>query len=98
MKIESVVLVAKMLCYLAIGFFTPLGVGLAQWANTGDWPTTLQWIILGASSIVGSATQLLSFFSGSFSDYMKQKQSGGGTDFFPKPTIQIQNEKTTPVP
>lgn len=75
MKLETVVVVAKALCYVMIGFFTPLTVALAQWANSGEWPSRIVWVVIGASCFVGAATQLLSFLSGSYSDYVANRNA-----------------------
>ena len=76
MKLETAEITAKGVCYLAIGFFTPLISGLAQWGNSGEWPGRIVWVIMGASCIVGGATQLLSFLSGSYSGYKSGLTNG----------------------
>lgn len=68
-KLDTAVLVAKGGCFLIIGFFTPLVSGLAQWANSGEWPGKIVWVVMAGTCCVGGATQLLSFLSNSFSDY-----------------------------
>lgn len=82
MKLDTSIVLAKCGCYVLIGFFTPLTVGLAQWANTGDWPPRIIWVIMGASCCVGAASQLLSFLSGSYSDYLTKRTGNGNTDMF----------------
>ena len=77
MKLENAVIVAKGVCFLIIGFFTPLTVGLAQWANTGEWPSRIIWIVMGASCAVGAASQLLAFLSQSFGDWKAQRPVNG---------------------
>jgi hypothetical protein len=78
MKIETAVIGTKGLCFTLIGMLTPLTVGLAQWANTGEWPSPIIWIITGASCGVGGATQLLAFLSQSFGDYKAQLRTDAG--------------------
>jgi hypothetical protein len=78
MKLENAVIVTKGLCFLVIGFFTPMTVGLAQWANTGEWPSRIIWIVMGASCAVGAASQLLAFLSQSFGDWKAQRPVGNG--------------------
>jgi hypothetical protein len=78
MKPDTTVMVLKGACYVLIGFFTPLTVGLAQWANSDQWPSRLIWIIMGASCMVGAASQLLSYLSGSYSDFVKGRANGSG--------------------
>lgn len=70
---DTAIIIAKCLCFVTIGFFTPLTVGLAQWANTGEWPGKIIWVVTGASCFVGAASQLLSFLSGSYSDYVASR-------------------------
>lgn len=77
MKLETAVIITKGLCYVTIGGLTPLSAALAQWANTGEWPPRIIWVVVLSGCIVGGATQLLSFLSGSFSNY---KQSRTGDD------------------
>ncbi len=66
MKLDTTVVLTKGLCFVAIGFFTPLTTGLAQWANSHEWPDRLVWVIMGATCAVGAASQLLSYLSGSY--------------------------------
>ena len=74
-SLDAVVVSAKAWCFITIGFFTPLTVGLAQWANSGQWPGAIIWVITGASCMVGAASQLLSFLSGSYSDYVAGRKN-----------------------
>ena len=96
MKLETAVIGTKGLCFLAIGFFTPMTVGLAQWANTGEWPSRIIWVIMLASCCVGAASQMLAFLSQSFGDYKAQMKydSGGGQTVQPPPSTVA----TTPEP
>lgn len=71
MKLDTAAIVAKAICFVVIGFFTPLVTGLAQWANSGEWPGRIVWVVMGASCCIGGATQLLSFLSNSYSEYAK---------------------------
>ena len=92
MKLETAVIGTKGFCFLAIGFFTPLTVGLAQWVNTGEWPSRIIWVVMGASCCTGAASQLLAFLSQSFGDYKAQMKydSGGGQTVQP-PTSTVEN-------
>lgn len=87
MKLDSAVIISKAVCYITIGFFTPLTVGLAQWANSGEWPGKIIWVVIGASCFVGAANSLLSFLSGSYSDYVAKRSPTGNTDFLTKQQI-----------
>lgn len=71
---KILILWAKALCYLTIGVFTPWAAALAQWVNSGEWPSRIIWfgVILPASA-VGGASQLLAFLSSSFSKYQNDR-------------------------
>lgn len=79
MKLESGVIIAKGSCYVIIGGLTPLASALAQWANSGEWPPRIVWVVIASGCIVGGATQLLSFLSGSYSDYAAKRASNGNS-------------------
>lgn len=74
MKLDTAVVITKGLCYLAVGAGANLATSLAQWANSGQWPARIQWIVIIVGATVGAATQLLSFLSGSFTTYRQKKQ------------------------
>ena len=85
MKLETVILITKGLCYVFIGFTAPLGTALAQWANEGSWPPRINLVVIGGVCIGSAAASLLAFLSGSYNDYIA-KRNGGNTAFFQKPT------------
>ena len=88
MKLQDTIIIAKAFCFVAIGFCGALCSGLSQWANDDKWPSSINWIvILGAASVAG-ATQLLAFFSQSYSDYVKKQDATAG--------IVTMAVKTTP--
>lgn len=62
----------KLICHLVIGVFGPWAASLAQWINSGEWPSRIVWlgVILPASAI-GGAGAVLAFISSSFSDYQR---------------------------
>ena len=60
---------------VATGAGANLATSLAQWANSGEWPAKIQWIVIIVGACVGAATNLLSFLSGSFSSYREQLKS-----------------------
>lgn len=76
MKQETVVLIAKGLCYLVIGGLTPLTTGLGQWIDTGTWPPMVNWVVIGAGCAVGAATQVLSFLSQSYGNWKIERANG----------------------
>ena len=73
MKQETAIMCVKGICYMSLGAAGPLITGLTQWANTGEWPPRIIWVVMAASCLSGMATQLLAFLSGSYSDYLKSK-------------------------
>lgn len=76
MRQDTAIITTKGICYWLIGTFTPWGAALAQWANSGESPSMIVWLgIILPLSIVGGATQLLSFLSGSYGEYRKSKES-----------------------
>jgi hypothetical protein len=78
---------------MANGFTAPIIVALAQWANTGEWPSNVVWVIIGAMAINGAASQLLSFLSSSYSDYVQTKATGVSG---PSPTAVAAAKVTGP--
>jgi hypothetical protein len=74
MKLESGIIIAKGACYVFIGVFTPWASALAQWANSGDSPPRIIWLgVILPASVIGGASGLLAFLSGSYSDYMANR-------------------------
>ena len=51
----------------------------SQWSNEKAWPDKIQWILIMTGAVVGGATQLLSYLSGSYSDYIKGRTDHGDT-------------------
>lgn len=79
-KLDTAVLVTKGVLYMVIGAGTPMASSLAQWSNEKQWPDRIQWVIILTGAVVGGATQLLSYLSGSYSDYVKGRAGGTGHD------------------
>lgn len=76
MKANTFVMVLTGLCYVLIGGLSNLGASLAQWANSGEWPQKINWVVIIGACIVGAATQLLAFLSQAYGNW-KQEQNGG---------------------
>lgn len=70
-KMDTFVLLTKLSCYVFIGAGTPMISSLAQWANSGEWPEKIQWVVIITGACVGGATQVLSFLSSSYAKYNK---------------------------
>jgi hypothetical protein len=67
------IVILKAVCYVLIGAGTAMGTSLAQWANSGQWPDKINWVSMIIGATVGGATQLLAFFSRSFSNYLDER-------------------------
>lgn len=80
MKFDTAEVGVKAACFLTIGFFTPVSTALAQYANTGEWPSRIMWVAIGVGAITGGATQLLSFMSGSYTAYIAGKATNGNSN------------------
>lgn len=74
MKLETAVIIFKALAHTLVGIFTPWTAALAQWVNSDTWPSRIIWIgVILPASVVGGASGLLAFLSGSFKEYQKQR-------------------------
>lgn len=101
MRADTAIIFIKAFCYCAIGAGTPAGVAVAQWLTDKKVPTTLDWMSVAIGAGVGSATQLLSYLSGSYSDYVKGRangsaRSGDTTQFVLSKMSQADPTTTTP--
>jgi hypothetical protein len=76
MKLDTAVIITKGLCFVAAGVTAPLVTGLAQWSDSGQWPPTINWIVLIAMCVGGGATALLAFLSQSFGNYKVEMKNG----------------------
>lgn len=83
MKLESAVILAKGMCFIGIGATAPLATGLAQWADTGEWPPRINWVVIIGICIGSMCNSLLGFLSGSFSDYMANRKMNGNSQLQP---------------
>lgn len=53
----------KFWCYAAGGFLTPIGSGLAQWVNSGEWPPGIVWLVVSSFCGLGAVNAILAFLS-----------------------------------
>lgn len=79
MKADTVVMMTKGCAFVIAGAASSLVAGLGQWANTGEWPERINWVVIIAGTVGGAATQLLSFLSGSYMDWQAKRQNGTTT-------------------
>jgi len=68
-KHETLVVWVKGCCFLTIGMFTPLTTALTQYQASEKWPHPVVWVVVLSLCIIGGASSILSFLSGSYSDY-----------------------------
>lgn len=72
--LDTVIILTKGIAFICIGVFTPWTAALAQWINSGEWPGRIIWIgIILPASVIGGATQWVSFTSGAWMEYRQQK-------------------------
>lgn len=83
MKSDTVVLILKAMCYVFIGFTSPLSTALSQWANEGTWPPKINLVVIAGVCVGSAAASLLAFLSGSYSTYTQKRN--GNTQFISKP-------------
>lgn len=69
-SLETVVVAVKALCVLTIGIGTALSTSLAQYANTGEWPSKIVFFgVVIPSCMVAGGNALYAYLSGSFVNY-----------------------------
>lgn len=83
MKLETGIIIVKALCFAGIGATAPLATGLAQWADTGQWPPRINWVVIIGICVGSMCNSLLGYLSGSFSDYMAARKTNGTTQVQP---------------
>jgi len=91
MKLDTGVIITKGVCYVVAGAGANLATSLAQWANSGEWPAKIQWIVIIVGACVGAATNMLSFLSGSFGSYRQQMKADSSQE-----TQTVTTEPTKP--
>jgi hypothetical protein len=106
MKLETVVVGAKLFCVFAGTSLLTLQTGLGQWSKTEAVPTTIQWVMVIGGSLGTGLTAAGAFLSNSFGSYMNTHGTGMGGPGFPQiprvpltPTqIPIAPPKPSPAP
>ena len=98
MKVPTTVVIVKCCCYMFIGGLTPLAASLAQWANSGESPPKIVWVVIMAGCGVGAATQLLAFLSSAYSDYKEAARTAVGGDTTVHQVTETTQTTDKPVP
>jgi hypothetical protein len=57
---------------------------ISQWANAGEWPDTLNWMLIIGGSVGAGLSALVAFCSGSVQTW-RQIRNGGAPLDQPKP-------------
>lgn len=89
MKSDTIILWFKAFCYVVVGAGSAMITSLGQWANSGEWPNKINWVMIITGAAVGGASQLLSFFSSAWSDYRDARSQ---TKIVPKAVNKTQAE------
>lgn len=71
MKLETVVVYAKLICVFAGTSLLTLQTGLSQWSNEPTNPSAVQWIMIIGGSIGTGLTATGAFLSNAFGSYFK---------------------------
>lgn len=80
MKLNTGIIIIKGLAFVAVGAGTSLSTSLAQYVNTGEWPSRIAWWgVVIPSCVVAGANSILSFLSGSFAQYKAERSSNGAS-------------------
>lgn len=70
MKLDTAIVFSKGIAHVLVGVFTPWSAALAQWINSGEWPSRIVWIgVILPSSVVGGASAWNAFVSGAWQEY-----------------------------
>lgn len=83
--LETIIVLVKALCVITIACGTALSTSLAQYANTGEWPSRIVfWGVVIPSCMVAVGNALYAFLSGSFRSYTEARKENGSAEP-PKP-------------
>jgi len=70
MKLETIVVGAKLFCVFAGTSLLTLQTGLGQWSQTEKNPTVIQWVMVVGGSLGTGLTATGAFLSNAFGNYM----------------------------
>lgn len=82
MKIDTIVIITKGVCYAGAGWCAGFAGSTAQYLNTDVVPSKLAWGVIFAAAFGGAFTNLLAFLSNSFRSY-QDKMAGERTETVP---------------
>ena len=75
MKLETIVVSAKLFCVFTGTALLTLQTGLGQWSNSDITPSKVQWVMILGGSIGTGLTATGAFLSNAFGNYINS-QSG----------------------
>jgi hypothetical protein len=78
MKLEDIVVYAKMFCVFAGTSLLTLQTGLGQWSNSEASPSPVQWVMILGGSIGTGLTATGAFLSDAFGNYLRTRPNGNG--------------------
>lgn len=87
-KLETLVVCAKLFCVLAGTSLLTLQTGLGQWSNAEKPPTVIQWVMIVGGSVGTGLTAAGAFLSDSFGSYIKGRNGNGLPPPPPLPQLQ----------
>lgn len=76
MKVDTVLMVGKVVAYTLLGGLVPMGTALQQWTNTGEWPSEINWVGIWIGFGVGACTNFLAFFSSAWATWKSDRANG----------------------
>ncbi len=79
MKLDTAIVFTKGSFFCISAVALQLGEALAQWANSGEHPSTIQWVIIVSGCVGAGSNAALSFLSGAYADYVKGRANGKAT-------------------
>lgn len=79
MKLDTGILLTKGSAFVIAAVCLSLGTALAQWANSGEWPGKIVWVVIMANAVGQGANALISFLSGAYADYVRGRTTNGGS-------------------
>ena len=79
MKLEDVVLYAKLTCVFAGTSLLTLQTGLGQWSNVDTTPSKVQWVMILGGSLGTGLTATGAFLSDAFAKYLATRNESSGS-------------------
>jgi hypothetical protein len=98
-KLETIVVGAKLICVFAGTGLLTLQTGLGQWAKEDKPPTNVQWVMVIGGSIGTGLTAAGAFLSSAFGNYMNGINFNGTGPISSSPRPPLTNPNlglTTP--